>query len=352
MFSLMDMFFGSYAGDLAIDLGTANTLVSVRGKGIVIREPSVVAIDKNDERILAVGIEAKRMLGRTPGNIVAVRPLKDGVIADFDVTEAMLRYFIDKASEKRYPWTPRPRVVVCVPSGVTSVEKRAVFEATIQAGARQAYLIEEPMAAAIGADLPVEEPTGSMVIDIGGGTTEVAVIAMGGIVVSQSIRIAGDEFDQAILTHVRDAYNLAIGERTAEDIKIKVGSAVPLKDELDVEVNGRDVITGLPKTVRIESEEIRRALNKPLDEMAKAVKDALDATPPDLASDLMYYGILLTGGGALLDGLAEIMQRETGITTHIADDPLECVALGTGKALENLDKLHPGTVYTASNLVD
>ena len=253
MFSLMDMFFGQYDGDLAIDLGTANTLVSVRGKGIVIREPSVVAIDKNDERILAVGIEAKRMLGRTPGNIVAVRPLKDGVIADFDVTEAMLRYFIDKASEKRYPWTPRPRVVVCVPSGVTSVEKRAVFEATIQAGARQAYLIEEPMAAAIGADLPVEEPTGSMVIDIGGGTTEVAVITMGGIVVSQSIRIAGDEFDQAILQHVRDAYNLAIGERTAEDIKIKVGSAVPLKDELDVEVNGRDVITGLPKTVRIEA---------------------------------------------------------------------------------------------------
>ena len=225
MFSLTDMLFGQYAGDLAIDLGTANTLVSVRGKGIVIREPSVVAIDKNDERILAVGIEAKRMLGRTPGNIVAVRPLKDGVIADFDVTEAMLRYFIDKASEKRYPWTPRPRVVVCVPSGVTSVEKRAVFEATISAGARQAYLIEEPMAAAIGADLPVEEPTGSMVIDIGGGTTEVAVIAMGGIVVSRSIRTAGDEFDQAILTHVRDAYNLAIGERTAEDIKIKVGSA-------------------------------------------------------------------------------------------------------------------------------
>ena len=263
----MDMLFGQYAGDLAIDLGTANTLVSVRGKGIVIREPSVVAIDKNDDRILAVGIEAKRMLGRTPGNIVAVRPLKDGVIADFDVTEAMLRYFIDKASDKRYPWTPRPRVVVCVPSGVTSVEKRAVFEATMSAGARQAYLIEEPMAAAIGADLPVEEPTGSMVIDIGGGTTEVAVIAMGGIVVSQSIRVAGDEFDQAILSHVRDAYNLAIGERTAEDIKIKVGSAVPLKDELDVEVNGRDVITGLPKTVRIESEEIRRALQKPLEEM-------------------------------------------------------------------------------------
>ena len=330
----MDMFFGSYAGDLAIDLGTANTLVSVRGKGIVIREPSVVAIDKNDERILAVGIEAKRMLGRTPGNIVAVRPLKDGVIADFDVTEAMLRYFIDKASEKRYPWTPRPRVVVCVPSGVTSVEKRAVFEATIQAGARQAYLIEEPMAAAIGADLPVEEPTGSMVIDIGGGTTEVAVIAMGGIVVSQSIRIACDEFDQAILTHVRDAYNLAIGERTAEDIKIKVGSAVPLKDELDVEVNGRDVITGLPKTVRIESEEIRRALNKPLDEMAKAVKDALDATPPDLASDLMYYGILLTGGGALLRGLDVRLRDETGVSVNVSPTALDNVVNGCARVLE------------------
>ena len=330
----MDMFFGSYAGDLAIDLGTANTLVSVRGKGIVIREPSVVAIDKNDERILAVGIEAKRMLGRTPGNIVAVRPLKDGVIADFDVTEAMLRYFIDKASEKRYPWTPRPRVVVCVPSGVTSVEKRAVFEATIQAGARQAYLIEEPMAAAIGADLPVEEPTGSMVIDIGGGTTEVAVIAMGGIVVSQSIRIAGDEFDQAILTHVRDAYNLAIGERTAEDIKIKVGSAVPLKDELDVEVNGRDVITGLPKTVRIEGEEIRRALNKPLDEMAKAVKDALDATPPDLASDLMYYGILLTGGGALLRGLDVRLRDETGVSVNVSPTALDNVVNGCARVLE------------------
>ena len=330
----MDMFFGSYAGDLAIDLGTANTLVSVRGKGIVIREPSVVAIDKNDERILAVGIEAKRMLGRTPGNIVAVRPLKDGVIADFDVTEAMLRYFIDKASEKRYPWTPRPRVVVCVPSGVTSVEKRAVFEATIQAGARQAYLIEEPMAAAIGADLPVEEPTGSMVIDIGGGTTEVAVIAMGGIVVSRSIRIAGDEFDQAILTHVRDAYNLAIGERTAEDIKIKVGSAVPLKDELYVEVNGRDVITGLPKTVRIESEEIRRALNKPLDEMAKAVKDALDATPPDLASDLMYYGILLTGGGALLRGLDVRLRDENGVSVNVSPTALDNVVNGCARVLE------------------
>ena len=330
----MDILFGQYDGDLAIDLGTANTLVSVRGKGIVIREPSVVAIDKNDDRILAVGIEAKRMLGRTPGNIVAVRPLKDGVIADFDVTEAMLRYFIDKASEKRYPWTPRPRVVVCVPSGVTSVEKRAVFEATMSAGARQAYLIEEPMAAAIGADLPVEEPTGSMVIDIGGGTTEVAVIAMGGIVVSQSVRVAGDEFDRAILTHVRDAYNLAIGERTAEDIKIKVGSAVPLKDELDVEVNGRDVITGLPKTVRIESEEIRRALQKPLEDMTKAVKDALDATPPDLASDLMYYGILLTGGGALLRGLDFLLREETGVSVNVSPTALDNVVNGCARVLE------------------
>ncbi len=330
----MDMLFGQYAGDLAIDLGTANTLVSVRGKGIVIREPSVVAIDKNDDRILAVGIEAKRMLGRTPGNIVAVRPLKDGVIADFDVTEAMLRYFIDKASDKRYPWTPRPRVVVCVPSGVTSVEKRAVFEATMSAGARQAYLIEEPMGAALPSSSFVEEPTGSMVIDIGGGTTEVAVIAMGGIVVSQSIRVAGDEFDQAILSHVRDAYNLAIGERTAEDIKIKVGSAVPLKDELDVEVNGRDVITGLPKTVRIESEEIRRALQKPLEEMVKAVKDALDATPPDLASDLMYYGILLTGGGALLRGLDVLLRDETGVSVNVSPTALDNVVNGCARVLE------------------
>ena len=334
MFSLVDTFFGSYGGDLAIDLGTANTLVAVRGKGIVLREPSVVAIDKTDDRILAVGSEAKRMIGRTPGNIVAVRPLKDGVIADFDVTEAMLRYFIDKASEKRYPWTPRPRVVVCIPSGVTSVEKRAVFEAAISAGARQAYLIEEPLAAAIGADLPVEEPTGSMVVDIGGGTTEVAVIAMGAIVTSQSIRIAGNEFDQSILAHVRDAYNLAIGERTAEDIKIKVGSAVPLKDELDVEVNGRDVISGLPKTVRIESEEIRRALHKPLDEMTKAVKDALDATPPDLASDLMYYGILLTGGGALLRGLDVRLRDETGVPVNVSPTALDNVVNGCARVLE------------------
>ena len=335
--SFLDNFFGEYSGDLAIDLGTANTLVAVRGQGIVINEPSVVAIDKSEDRVLAVGQDAKRMIGRTPGSIVAERPLKDVVIADFDVTEVMLRYFIEKArgsQSRQYPWSPRPRVVVCVPSGVTSVEKRAVFEATIQAGARQAYLIEEPMAAAIGADLPIEDPTGSMVVDIGGGTTEVAVIAMGGIVVAQSIRTAGDEFDQVILEHVRDAYNLSIGERTAEDIKIKVGSAAALAEELDVEVNGRDVMSGLPKTVRIESEEIRRALDKPLDEVTKAVKDALDITPPDLASDLMYYGILLTGGGGLLRGLDQRLRDETGVPVNVSPTALENVVNGCAKVLE------------------
>ena len=333
--SLFDSFFGEYEGDLAIDLGTANTLVAVRGQGIVLNEPSVVAIDKSEDRVLAVGADAKRMIGRTPGSITAERPLKDGVIADFDVTEVMLRYFIEKArGKRRHPWSPRPSVVVCVPSGVTSVEKRAVFEATISAGARQAYLIEEPMAAAIGADLPIEDPTGSMVVDIGGGTTEVAVIAMGGIVVSQSIRTAGDEFDQTILEHVRDAYNLSIGERTAEDIKIKVGSAAPLAEELDVEVNGRDGMSGLPKTVRIESEEIRRALDKPLDEVTKTVKDALDLTPPDLASDLMYYGVLLTGGGGLLRGLDQRLRDETGVPVNVSPTSLENVVNGCAKVLE------------------
>ena len=313
--SLLDTLFGEYDGDLAIDLGTANTLVAARGQGIVLNEPSVVAIDKSEDRVLAVGADAKRMIGRTPGSIIAERPLKDGVIADFDVTEVMLRYFIEKArGSRRYPWSPRPRVVVCVPSGVTSVEKRAVFEATISAGARQAYLIEEPMAAAIGADLPIEDPTGSMVVDIGGGTTEVAVIAMGGI--------------------VREAYNLSIGERTAEDIKIKVGSAAPLAEELDVEVNGRDVMSGLPKTVRIESEEIRRALDKPLDAVTKAVKDALDVTPPDLASDLMYYGVLLTGGGGLLRGLDQRLREETGVPVNVSPTALENVVIGCAKVLE------------------
>lgn len=344
--SFFDALFGEYGGDLAIDLGTANTLVSARGRGIVLNEPSVVAIDKAEDRVLAVGADAKRMIGRTPGSIIAERPLKDGVIADFDVTEVMLRYFIEKARERQYPWTPRPRVVVCVPSGVTSVEKRAVFEATIQAGARQAFLIEEPMAAAIGADLPIEDPTGSMVVDIGGGTTEVAVIAMGGIVVSKSIRTAGDEFDQTILEHVRDVYKLSIGERTAEDIKIKVGSAAPLIEELDVEVNGRDVMSGMPKTVRIESEEIRRALDRPLDEVTKAVKDTLDATPPDLASDLMYYGILLTGGGAYLRGLDQRLREETGVPVNVSPTALENVVNGCARVLE-ANALSGGFVQSA-----
>ena len=332
--SIFDSFFKDSGGDLAIDLGTANTLVAVRDQGIVLNEPSVVAIDRSEERVLAVGVDAKRMVGRTPGSITAIRPLKDGVIADFDVTEVMLRSFIDKARSKRKGWAPRPRVVVCVPSGVTSVEKRAVFEATIQAGARQSYLIEEPMAAAIGANLPIEDPTGSMVVDIGGGTTEVAVISMGGIVVSQSSRTAGDEFDRTILEHVKNAYNLSIGERTAEDIKIKVGSAAPLAEELDVEVNGRDVMNGLPKTVRIESEEIRRALDKPLDDVVKIVKDALDMTPPDLASDLMYYGIMLTGGGGLLRGLDQRLREETGVPVNVSPTALENVVVGCEKVLE------------------
>ena len=336
MFSLMDMFFGSYAGDLAIDLGTANTLVSVRGKGIVIREPSVVAIDKNDERILAVGIEAKRMLGRTPGNIVAVRPLKDGVIADFDVTEAMLRYFIDKASEKRYPWTPRPRVVVCVPSGVTSVEKRAVFEATIQAGARQAYLIEEPMAAAMGADLPVTEPTGSMVVDIGGGTTEVAVISLGGIVTSSSLRLAGNRLDEAIAMHLRDLLGIKIGERTAEIIKIKIGSILPFEDgrERDMIISGQDVYTEQPKEVTIQSEDVRAALQAPIEEMVLHIKDTFKKTNPDLASDIIQNGILLTGGGGLLSGLDRYLTDKLEIPVWVSETALTNVVSGCLKVLE------------------
>ena len=341
MFSLMDMFFGSYAGDLAIDLGTANTLVSVRGKGIVIREPSVVAIDKNDERILAVGIEAKRMLGRTPGNIVAVRPLKDGVIADFDVTEAMLRYFIDKASEKRYPWTPRPRVVVCVPSGVTSVEKRAVFEATIQAGARQAYLIEEPMAAAIGADLPVEEPTGSMVIDIGGGTTEVAVIAMGGIVVSQSIRIAGDDLTADIQEYMSRQHNVKVSERMAERIKINVGAALTELGEdapEDYIVHGPNRITALPMEVPVCYQEVAHCLEKSISKIETAILSALENTPPELYADIVHNGIYLAGGGALLRGLDKRLTDKINIPFHIAEDPLHAVAKGTGVALKNVDR--------------
>lgn len=337
--SLTDRLFGNFGSDMAIDLGTANTLVSVRGQGIVINEPSVVAIEKQDQRVLAVGADAKEMLGRTPGSIIAMRPLKDGVIADFDVTEAMLRYFISRAQGKRMPWHPKPRVVVCVPSGVTSVEKRAVFEATITAGARQAFLIEEPMAAAIGAGLPVDSPTGSMVVDIGGGTTEVAVISMGGIVNATSIRIAGDAFDAAVVQYAKTHYNIAIGERTAEEIKITVGSAAPLVEEVDVEVRGRDLLSGLPRTVRIESEDVREALEEPIAKMIQAVKDTLDETPPDLASDLMEYGITLTGGGGMLRGLDERLRAEIGVPVHVSETALINVVEGCAMVLEVPDFL-------------
>ena len=341
--SLFDSLFGNFGNDMAIDLGTANTLVSVRGQGIVINEPSVVAIDQSQQRVLAVGAEAKEMLGRTPGNIVAMRPLKDGVIADYDTTEAMLRYFISKAQGRRMPWSAKPRVVVCVPSGVTSVEKRAVFEATITAGARQCFLIEEPMAAAIGAGLPVESPTGSMVVDIGGGTTEVAVISLGGIVNATSIRIAGDAFDTAVVQYAKTHYNLAIGERTAEEIKITIGSAAPLVEEVDVEVRGRDLLSGLPRTVRIESEDVREALEEPVAKMIQAVKDTLDETPPDLASDLMEYGITLTGGGGLLRGLDERLRKEIGIPVHVSETALINVVEGCAAVLESPDFLAQGT---------
>lgn len=341
--SLFDSLFGNFGNDMAIDLGTANTLVSVRGQGIVINEPSVVAIDQSQQRVLAVGAEAKEMLGRTPGNIVAMRPLKDGVIADFDTTEAMLRYFISKAQGRRMPWSAKPRVVVCVPSGVTSVEKRAVFEATITAGARQCFLIEEPMAAAIGAGLPVESPTGSMVVDIGGGTTEVAVISLGGIVNATSIRVAGDAFDTAVVQYAKTHYNLAIGERTAEEIKITIGSAAPLVEEVDVEVRGRDLLSGLPRTVRIESEDVREALEEPVVKMIQAVKDTLDETPPDLASDLMEYGITLTGGGGLLRGLDERLRKEIGIPVHVSETALINVVEGCAAVLESPDFLAQGT---------
>lgn len=331
---MLDALTVPFARDMAIDLGTATTLVHVKGRGIVLNEPSVVAIDKDTSRILAVGMEAKRMLGRTPGNIVAIRPLKDGVIADFDVTEAMLRYFIQKVHPQTF--LIKPRVVVCVPSGVTEVERRAVFEATLSAGARAAYLIEEPMAAAIGAGLPIQEPTGNMVVDIGGGTTEVAVISLGGIVVSTSIRIGGDEFDEAIVQHIKREYNVLIGERTAEEIKMSIGSAYPLPQEEDVEVRGRDLLSGLPKNVIISSEEIRQAIEEPLSQIISAVKETLEKTPPELASDLMDRGMFLAGGGALLRGLDQRLREETGMPIHIAEDPMTSVVRGSGRALEEM----------------
>jgi len=319
---------------MAVDLGTANTLIYVKGRGIVLSEPSVVAIDQRTGDVHAVGIEAKRMLGRTPGNITAIRPLKDGVIADFDVTEQMLRHFIQKVHQNRWA---HPRVVVCVPSGVTGVEKRAVEEATLSAGARQAYLIEEPMAAAIGAGLPVGEPTGNMIVDIGGGTTEVAVISLGGIVVAQSIRVGGDELDEAIVSYVKREEKLMIGSQTAEEVKLEIGSAFPLEEELEAEIRGRDMISGLPKTVVLSSEQVRKALEEPVAQIIDAVRATLDRTPPELASDIMDRGIVLAGGGSLLNGLDDRLRAETEMPIHLADSPLTCVAVGSGRALEEFE---------------
>jgi len=333
-----DNFFSSLMGrDMAIDLGTANTLVYVRGRGIVLNEPSVVAVNTKDMRPLAVGAEAKRMIGRTPSHIQAIRPLKDGVIADFEICEKMLRYFIQKVHPRRFA---KPRMVICVPSGITGVEKRAVQEAAEYAGARKpAYIIEEPMAAAIGAGLPVHEPTGNMVVDIGGGTTEVAVISLGGIVTSQSIRIGGDELDDAIIQYIKKEYSLALGERTAEEIKIVLGSACELEEEIHAEIRGRDLITGLPKTIIVTTDEIREAIEEPLAAIVDAVKVTLDKTPPELAADIMEQGIVLTGGGALLTGLDSRLSTETGMPIVVADNPLLSVAIGGGQFLEEFEAL-------------
>nr|WP_308222451.1 MULTISPECIES: rod shape-determining protein [unclassified Frankia] len=323
--------------DMAVDLGTANTLVYVRGRGIVLNEPSVVAINTTTSGILAVGTDAKRMIGRTPGNVVAVRPLKDGVIADFETTERMLRYFIQKVHRRRH--FAKPRLVVCVPSGITGVEQRAVKDAGYQAGARKVYIIEEPMAAAIGAGLPVHEPTGNMVVDIGGGTTEVAVISLGGIVTSQSIRTAGDELDVAIISYVKKEYSLMLGERTAEEIKMAIGSAYKVPDEPSAEIRGRDLVTGLPKTIVVTAEEIRKAIEEPVNAVIDAVKVTLDRCPPELSGDIMDRGIVLTGGGALLRGLDERLRHETGMPIHIAENPLHSVAMGSGKCVEEFEAL-------------
>ena len=335
---MSDNFFTAFLGrDMAVDLGTANTLVYIRGRGIVLNEPSVVAVNVKDGRPLAVGLEAKRMIGRTPGHIQAVRPLKDGVINNFEITEKMLRYFIHRVHQRRWA---KPRMVICVPSGVTGVEKRAVQEAAEYAGARKTpFIIEEPMAAAIGAGLPVHEPTGNMVVDIGGGTTEVAVISLGGIVTSQSVRIGGDELDEAIIQFIKKEYSLALGERTAEEVKIALGSAYTLEEELHAEIRGRDLVTGLPKTIVTSTEEVRKAIEEPVQAIVDAVKVTLDKTPPELAADIMEQGIVLTGGGALLHGLDVRLQQETGMPIVIAKNPLYSVALGAGQCLEEFNVL-------------
>ncbi len=334
---MFDKLLGFFSNDIGIDLGTANTLVYVKDHGIVLREPSVVAVQAGTNKVLAVGDEAKRMLGRTPGNIVAIRPLKDGVIADFEVTEAMLRHFISKVHNRRR--MVRPRVVIAVPSGITEVEKRAVKDSATHAGAREVYLIEEPMAAAIGTGLPVLDAAGNMIIDIGGGTTEVALISLSGIVFSRSIRVAGDELDEAIAQYMKRAYNLMIGERTAEDIKIKIGSAYKLEKEVSMEVKGRDLVAGLPKTITITSQEVREALMEPISTIVDSVRITLERCPPELSADLVDRGLVLAGGGALLRGLDRLLAEETGLPVHVAEDPLSAVAEGTGRALQELKLL-------------
>ncbi|WP_313801085.1 rod shape-determining protein [Cytobacillus sp.] len=323
--------------DLGIDLGTANTLVYIKGKGIVVREPSVVALQTDTKNIVAVGNDAKNMIGRTPGNIVALRPMKDGVIADYETTAVMMKYYINQAIKNKGLFSGKPYVMVCVPSGITAVEQRAVIDATRQAGARDAYPIEEPFAAAIGANLPVWEPTGSMVVDIGGGTTEVAIISLGGIVTSQSVRVAGNEMDDAIINYIRKHYNLLIGDRTAEIIKMEIGSAGEPEGIENIEIRGRDLLTGLPKTIEITAEEISRALHDTVYSIVEAVKVTLEKTPPELAADIMDRGIVLTGGGALLRNLDRVISEETSMPVLIAENPLDCVAIGTGKALDHID---------------
>ncbi|TWH45359.1 rod shape-determining protein [Sporomusa sp. KB1] len=327
--------FGSM--DIGVDLGTANVLVYIKGKGIVLREPSVVAIDRDSNRILAIGEEARRMLGRTPGNIIATRPMREGVIADYDTTESMLRHFIQKVAGKNFFF--KPRIMVCIPSGVTTVEKRAVLEAAMQAGASKTYLIEEPLAAALGAGLEIAEPCGAMVVDIGGGTTDVAVLSLGGIVVSESLRIGGDKFDEALIRHVKKEYNILIGERTAEEIKVAIATAYPNGRNETLEIRGRDLVSGLPKTLRVNSAETRDALAEPVALIVECVKSVLEKTPPELAADIVDRGIVMTGGGSLIHGLDKLINQETGIPTYLAEDPLSCVALGTGKALDSLESL-------------
>lgn len=334
---MFDYFFSLFSNYIGIDLGTANTLVYVKGKGIVLREPSVVAIDKNRRKVLAVGAEAKLMLGRTPSNITAVRPLRNGVIADFEVTQEMIKYFIRKVHNRRS--LLHPRIVIGIPSGITEVEKRAVQESAEQAGAREVALIEEPMAAAIGSDLPVSEPHASMICDIGGGTTEVAVISLGGMVVAKSLDVAGDEMDDCIVQYFRRKHNLVIGETTAEEVKIQIGSVFPLKEEKTIEVKGRDQAKGLPKTILVTSEEIRQALMEPVQLIVDVIKQVLEETPPELSSDLVDRGMVLAGGGSLLRGFPELIRQETELPVHRAADPLSCVALGCGKYLEELDKI-------------